>query len=356
MQPQSAEMNIARAGELIRHAVSTFGLSLERYGVLTEAASHYFSLTPLLAALGGARKVYAMTSDSRWGSVSEIAEVTMGLAREWGVEQRIEIVTSRQDTRLGDVDIVTNLGFVRPIDRALLERMKQSIVVPLMWETWEFRPQDLDLDACRSLGIPVLGTDEHHPDLNTFAYIGLVALKLLFELEIEVFKSNILVLGSGEFRDAVTRSLKMAGATPRVIDTNVLEGQGVEDAIRSADAMVVVEHHDRRELIGDGGCLSAHAIKQINPALAIAHICGSTSQPSLERAGIRFRPTRIAPAGFMSATAAYVGPKPLIDLHAAGLRVGQAMADAASKGLRGLTAEKWALDHCEYAQGFDGRH
>jgi hypothetical protein len=338
-------VNQARVDRLLRDAVSKFGLALRGRTVLTEAGSHYFSLTPVLAALGGADRVYALTRDSRYGSADAIRDETMQHAGCLGVAGRVEVLRSREDPRLRQSDIVTNLGFVRPIDSVLLARFKPEVVVPLMWETWEYRKDDLDLELCRERGIPVLGTDEHHPALDTFGYIGQVALKLLHELDIEVFGSRIVILGGGEFARRAQETLDAAGA-----QCEMLAPGASMDILASADALVVLEHHDRRDL------LDSRKLKEINPGLAVAHICGGVSQRGLEEAGLRFRPETIAPAGFMSASTAYVGPKPLIELHAAGLAVGQAMADAVAAGLRGLAAEKRALERCEFAQGFHGRH
>jgi hypothetical protein len=349
-------LNEARTQHLLRDAVRKFDLSLDRFSVLTEAASGYFSVTPLLAALGGSCKVYALTRDSRYGTAEGVAKVTRDLARKWGVEEKIEIVFSRDDVRIGEADIVTNLGFVRPIDADLIRRLKKTVAIPLMWETWEFRPQDLDLELCRSRGIPVLGTNEHHPDLKTFGYIGHVVLKLLYELEVEVFKSDVAIVGSGEFAREAGDTLSAAGAIPELIDSRDLPTERAKTLIQHADAIVVLEHDDRQQLIGQNGLITPEEIKALNPAVVIAHICGGVNRQALELAGIRSVPTHFAPARYMSVSTAYLGPRPLIDLHAAGLKVGQTMAEAVSNGLSGIEAEKRTLQHCKYAQGFPHRH
>lgn len=349
-------MNIERINSLLRQVISKFDISLDRYCVLTEAASGYFIITPLLAAMGGSRRVLAMARDSRYGRAEEIARDTLDLAKRWGVVDRIEILFSRDDERIGEADIVTNLGFVRPIDANLIEKFKRIVSISLMWETWEFRPQDLDLGLCRSLGIPVLGTNEHHPDLKIFSYIGHVVLKLLYELEIEIFKSMVVIVGNGEFAEEAQDTLFRAGATATLLNISELSTELGRKFIQQADALVLLEHHDRQMLIGENGLISAKALHDLNPSLVIAHICGGASQGDLENMKLRFLPRTIAPSGYMSVSTTYVGPKPIIELHAAGLRVGQAMAMAIEQGMSGVDAEKWALANCEYAQGFNDRH
>jgi hypothetical protein len=117
-----------------------------------------------------------------------------------------------------------------------------------------------------------------------------------------------------------------------------------------------LEHVDRQKLIGEDGLITPEEIKTINPAVVVAHVCGAVDQQTLVRAGIRYAPAHLAPAGYMSVSTAYLGPRPLIDLHAAGLKVGQAMAEAVADGLCGIEAEKRTLEYCAYAQGFADRH
>src|SRR5438034_835557 len=263
-------MNLLRCRKLIDNAISRFELDLSSWVVLTEAATRCFMLTPLIAALAGAKRVYALTRDSPHGSAELVRDETMALARRWGVANQIEVLFDRTDPRIEEADIVTNLGFVRPLDAAFLARLKSTAVIPLMWETWEYRAEDLDLSECRSLGIPVLGTNEHHAELAIFGYVGQVALKLLLESDIEVYGSHLVVLGSGEFAEVVTGRLRAAGAVVVEIDSREEGGllsSKAQQELRQADALVVVEHHTARMLIGKHGELEAADLYDLNPAL-----------------------------------------------------------------------------------------
>lgn len=352
-------MNEQRAFALVQSAIRTFGLDLTGLNVLTEAATGCFIFTPLIAAIAGAKKVYALTCDSRYGPKETVIEQTMRLARAWNVSDRLIILTSREDQEINNADIVTNLGFIRPLDKQFLGRLKLGVVIPLMWETWEFRHEDIDLMECHRKEIPVLGTNEHHSNLQTFRYVGLVALKQLLLLEVEIFRSTIIVIGDGEFADEVVTVLGAAGAHVDRLSPSqesILSQSTMSQRFSKADAVVVVEHHDRKMLIGPGGLVSVNDLRVVNPGLVIAHICGTVDEGELKRGALRIFPETLAPAGYMSVTTAFVGPKPAIDLHTAGLKVGEAMARATALGLRGLEAEMMALKICEYAQGFPNRH
>jgi len=348
-------MNLTRCRRLIDGAIATFELDLSSRVLLTEAATNYYMLTPLIAALAGAEQVYALTRNSSYGTAEKIRDETTMLARRWGVDARIEVLVDRTDRRIEEADIVTNLGFVRPLDAAFLARLKPTVAVPLMWETWEWRPEDLDLAECRRLGIPVLGTNEHHPELSTFRYIGHIALKLLLESDIEVLKSRIVIVGSGDFAAEASATVRAAGAHVVVLDPREREGlrsDVARESLRAADALVVVEHHTREMLIGTPGQLEAHELCQLNPALVILHICGNVDGQALRQLGMWCRPSRFAPPGCMSVATDYVGPRPLIDLHTAGLKVGEILAGARLRGLAREEAESLALAVSPLCQGF----
>jgi hypothetical protein len=322
-------MNENRVRRLVDESITTFNLDLSGLTVLTEAATGYYVLTPIIAAIANANKVYAITRDSRYGSGQTVRDRTLDLARQWNLSDQIEIVFSKNDKRIGEADIVTNLGFVRPLDSPLLNQLKSTAVIPLMWETWEYRSEDIDLTECFRLGIPVLGTNEHHPLLETQRYIGPLALKLLFELDIEVYQSNILVVGSGDFGKYTLQSLKNAKATVhqiQAVDGETLSTDEVKSMLTECDAIVFVEHLCRDLLLGRGGQLTAQVLHELNPGIVIAHIAGSVNQQDIEEVGIPFRPNYIAPSGYMSVALDYLGPHPVINLHTAGLKVGELMA------------------------------
>src|SRR5260370_10713233 len=148
--------NRRRVDRLMRAAIDRLSLDLRGIGVLTEAASGSFAVTPLIAALAGASHVVALTGDSLHGSAAAVTDYVHGWAGDLEVADRIEITSDRRHAAASGCSLVTNLGFVRPIDAALVATLPEDAAVALMWEPWEFRAADVDLAACRARGIPVL--------------------------------------------------------------------------------------------------------------------------------------------------------------------------------------------------------
>ena len=338
--------NLPRISRLMKGAVVKFDLSLEGLEVLTEAATGYFMFTPIIAAVAGAAKVYALTKDSPYGKASDIRDATMALARNFGAERSVEVISSSDAPEIANADIVTNLGHVRPLDKSFLSRLKKTAVIPLMYEAWEWRPEDLDLLACRGMGIPVLATNEEHERLQTMRFVGHLSLKLLFELDIEIFDSRIVVFGSGKFGETIAKSLREGGSAVNRIETKssaVLKNRKVTEALRQCDGVVVAEHVCREQLLGPSSPISANDLRTLNPSLVLAHIAGNVDQEDIRRSGIRCRPSVFAKPGYMSVTTGYLGPRPSIDLHSAGLKIGETMARARLGGKSRSEAEKAGL-------------
>ena len=107
---------------------------------------------------------------------------------------------------------MTNSGQVRPIDAATVAAMRPSSVVPLMYESWEHRASDVDLDACRRRGIAVAGTNETHPVVDVFSFLGPMAVKQLHDAGVAVYGSRIAVLCDNSFSPFIADYLRGGGA------------------------------------------------------------------------------------------------------------------------------------------------
>jgi hypothetical protein len=324
---------------LVESLVSQFKLNLNGLTVYTEAASGAYMLAPILTAVAGAQCVYAETRDSRFGKASEVTDNLMDAACKIGVEDCIQILPQRCHASLGRSDIITNSGFVRPIDKDLINVLKPTAVIPLMWETWEYRSCDFDLQACKDRGILVLGTNEHHPSCDMVGFVGLTGLKLLFELGFD--GGNVLVLGSSPMPAKplvdYLRRLNVEVTWVSAKNDTDLNYKDLSKYLQSYaqryDILIVAEHIDSRLLIGTGGLISFDTLSSLCPGIKIGHICGNIKRSELANSGLAFLPKYIEPFGFMSYQPYMMGPRPVLTLYAAGLKVGKEMARARLSGL-----------------------
>ena len=312
--------NPARIVSTIRDTISLLELELDGLSVLTEAASGPFVVTPVIAAMAGAREVIAVTRDSSYATTASVVAQTRALEALCGIEGRVDIRTRRELDLFGRADIVTNLGFVRPLDRAAIGKMRSGTVIALMCEAWELRDSDIDLEACRVHGIPVYGTNEDFPDLEVFAYSGWVAVQLLLEAQLELHRCRIGIVGTDKFAAVIGQLLLKSGINATV------HPQLDADVARVSDALLVADYTRHEPIIGEGGDLTAAELAMANPALTVVQFAGAIDVEGLRKAGISVHPGVPLPARRMARTLAALGPVPVIELHAAGLKVGQIAA------------------------------
>lgn len=343
MRPDDRD-RLGRLGDELRER---FALDLTDLAIYTEAASGAYAFAPILAARAGARRVYAVTRDSRYATAESVIQATREAAARWGVDEVVEVAEGRPGEWVSDADVFTNSGFVRPIDRAMVEQMKPTAVIPLMWETWEFREDELDLDACRRRGILVLGTDESRPPCDMVGYSVFLGIKALLELGLEGHGTRTLLLGGQKtLAVAIERGLSALGVpVTRFGGAGGRPYERLPEHFRAHgadyDALLVAEHGDPRTLVGP---LELDAIREVNPALRIAVIAGAVDADALRGSGLRHLPEHIAPFGHMSYQPYELGPRPVLELFAAGLAVGQAMARSRLAGDPPREAARRALE------------
>jgi len=323
---------------LLQELIAHFNINLEGLNVYTEAASGHYAYGPVLAAFAGAKHVTAQVSDSRFGLAKDIIEQTYKIAKAYNVTDRIKCVDTRSHLDLAKADIVTNSGHVRPIDCDLIDTLQPTAVIPLMWETWELRESDFDLNRCREREILVLGTNERTPPCDMRGFIGMTGLKLLLELGYD--GGSVLVLGNSPIPGATLVE------TFRRLELNVTWVSDDPNAdLRYEDLseyfhtngnkyshIIIAEHRNLSILIGSDGLLDFEEIKMINPNIHIGVMCGNIEVDGLLASGLSFLPKLIAPHGFVSFQPSELGPRPVLTLFAAGLKVGERMSRARLSG------------------------
>lgn len=341
--------NAARNAKTLiqRHKLDLSGLT-----VLTEAASGSYLYTPIMAAMAGAEKVIAVAADSRYAKAADVIENTMLAAREVGVEKRIEIVRDKSQIDYGSLDIITNSGFVRPITKDIIRKLKKTAVIPLMWETWEYRGDEVDLQACKDHDVLMLGTYESHPDVNLNPYIDMLLLKLLFDMGMSGYQSKIILVSSHEFGDRLYSACKKfniecAWFSDYNHDARPINEltQFVEENVHDYDAVIIAEIKDDQCFIGEKGLLKSKKLKELNPEIKVGVVAGNAEAKDMDAAGIYYIPKHISPPKYMSYQVYQLGNMPVLELYAAGLRVAQAMSKVRRDGGSIEDAARYALEH-----------
>src|SRR5262245_24685436 len=127
-------LNPKRLVGLMHSAIERCRLDLSGAVALTEAASGAYAVTPVLAAMAGADRVFAISRTTKYGAFEEISANTQQLAKLAGVASRLEIIAQKTREVVSQSDVITNSGHVRPINAEMISWMKPGVVIPLMYE------------------------------------------------------------------------------------------------------------------------------------------------------------------------------------------------------------------------------
>lgn len=315
--------NPTRLAALMRAAIERCQLDLSGRIVLTEAASGAYVVTPVLAALGGADRVYALARPSRYGTIAEVTAWTGMLAAVVGCQDRIELVTEKSARLLAIADIVTNSGHLRPIDAATVAALRPGTAVPLMYESWELRDSDVDVAACQQHGVLVAGTNERHPAVDVFSFLGVQAIKQLLDAGVAVVGSRVLLLCDNPFRPFIERGLVGAGATVETAKRFPTPEAGSPGHGAAYDA-IMVALRPRGGPVLPAGAVAAAAYGM--PGAVVIQFWGDIDREACARFGVVYWPLEPPPPGHMGALPSAVGPEPVVRLQAGGLKVGELLS------------------------------
>lgn len=323
----------------ISSAVERLKLDLRGITVLTEAATGAYVVTPVIAALAGAR-VFAYTKNTRYGSVEEVRSLTYDSLKSLGLnESTVTVMDELTPEIIAQADVITNSGHLRPLDVQKLQYAKKGAVIPLMYEAWEWRNADVNLEVVREKGLQLGATNERHPDIDVFNYLGDMALKLIFDAGLCPYRNKFVLISNNDFGPHIAEVLTKVCDRLAVCDTNAhrdayshlnIDWIGdfpefeIPDSYRNAEAILFTAYPFTDTWIGD----------QSSP-ISIDKIVSSFNHPFILRyAGhldeekcadkIRFYPAVVKP-GHMGILPSAVGFDPIIRLQSGGLKAAELM-------------------------------
>ncbi|MCX6225983.1 MAG: hypothetical protein NTV01_14725 [Bacteroidia bacterium] len=291
-------------------------LDLSGSVVITEAATGSYVVTPVIAAMAGAKHVYAFTKSTTHGTVDTVIQQTMALAEIAHVKGKIDIVTEKEKEIIARADIITNSAHLRPIDSIMIQWMKPTAVISLMYEAWEFRESDLDLDSCKIKNIIVGATNERHASIDVFSYLGIMAIKLLTDAGIAVYGSHILLLCDNNFESYISKSLINAGAKLDVKEklyaknNSYLNYDAILVALKPRDNFIFAES-------------DINFIAEKLTTTIIIQFWGDIQREEMRKRNILFWPISNVEKGHMGILPSNIGPEPIIKLQTGGLKVGE---------------------------------
>ncbi len=333
----------------IDDAVNRLNLDLSGKVVLTEAATGAYIVTPVIAALAGA-EVYAFTKDTRYGTVAEVRKQTNELIDLFKDKKlSVTVIDKLTPEIIAKADIITNSGHLRPLNSEKLQHSKKGVVIPLMYEAWEWRDADLDIEFCKKNGIVVGATNERHPDVDVFNYLGDMALKMIFDAGLCPYKNSFILLCNNDFGPFIAKVLSKVCGALGVCDKaeNKAGYQGlnidwlgnfpdltVSEKYRKSEAVLFTAYPFDQPWIGNENLpIAVSKIRNDVPGALLLRYAGDIDEAFCKQ-HVSVYPDHVH-SGHMGILPSAIGPDPIVRLQSGGLKVGELLLKKESnhKGL-----------------------
>jgi hypothetical protein len=202
--------------------------------------------------------------------------------------------------------------------------MRPDAVVPLMFEAWELdaRRVDVDVGALRSRGIRVAGTNERHPAVDVFSYLGPMAVGQLADAAVGARDASVLLLCDNPFLEYLAAGLDAAGA--HVTTAGAAGG----DVPGDLDAVVVALRPTGADVLGEA---TVARLAREAPGAVVTQFWGDLDRALLDRHEVPYWPPVAPGAGHMGVLPSALGPEPIVRLQTGGLKVGQVLRTTSAR-------------------------
>ncbi|PRY06776.1 hypothetical protein CLV24_12642 [Pontibacter ummariensis] len=323
----------------LKRRVEALNLDLRGKVVLTEAATGPYVVTPIIAALAGA-KVYAFSRETRYGTTTEVFEQTRSVYQNYqDTSLDITFMDTLTPETIAKADIITNSGHLRPLNKEMLQHAKDTVVIPMMYEAWEWREADMDIDYIKERGFKLGATNERHPEVDVFNYLGDMAVKQIMDAGLCLYKNKFILLCNNDFGPYIAKVVAKMCEKLGVIDKpeNRFKYQienlewlsdfpevRIPATFKDAEAVIFTAYPFDATWVGIDTAVSLASIKEGLRDPLLLRYAGHVDTEALDLAGIRYYPAQV-PCGHMGVLPSAVGYDPIIRLQAGGLKVGEVL-------------------------------
>ena len=191
----------------------------------------------------------------------------------------------------------------------MVELLPKKAVIALMFEAWEFRGTDIDLDACRDRGIRIAAVNERHADVGVFSFLGPLCVRLLRDAETNVEGKRIAVLCDNPFADFLLDGLVDAGARATLFQSPAQLTEGPWD-------VVVMALLPRECPLGP---YQLELIANKAPDALVAQFWGDIDRTAVRELGLRICPVDEPGRGHMGILLNRLGFEPIVRLQTGSL-------------------------------------
>jgi hypothetical protein len=319
--------------------IHSLNLNLNGRVVLTEAATGHYMVTPLIAALSGASKVFAYAKNTKYGTTDFVFSQFKKIIKDFLIEN-ITFTDHLTPEIISQADIITNSGHLRPLDQGKLKYVNSKAVISLMYEKWELRNEDIDIDYCRKNNIRLGAINERHKKIDVFSYLGDMALKLIFDSGQCLYNNKFILLCNNDFGPYIAKTLSHVCSALGVIaplkDKSKYLNLKVDwlsdfptikipENYKDSKAVVFTAYPFNETWIGDDSSpIPANKLKEQLESPFILRFAGDIDAAFAQHAGLQYYPSDVK-SGHMGILPSDIGLSPILRLQAGGLKVAECL-------------------------------
>jgi len=272
---------------IINQSVKQFKLDLSGLGVFVPAFTYKPVLFPLVAALASAKNVFVQ------GARYDVIERLKSFENQLGGKTNFVFIDNESPHVLSNTDILIKNEALPYIDAKYASALKRNSVISVFPYDFDFlHIKDINFEDCSKKGISVIAVDPGDKNLSLYRYFANIVLKRCYEAGISVFKSKIVILGTGELMESIISLLNSCGAQIYAAHADNPESQNyVTKHLREADGLILADYPPKSGmLVGNEGLIKILDLTEINPDVKIIHIAGKVQTHSLSLSNISFVP------------------------------------------------------------------
>ena len=155
-------------------------------------------------------------------------------------------------------------------------------------------------------------------------------------------------MSADRFGPVLTDWLERAGAAVHLTRDITLDD--TRKALARADVLLLADYAARSPVVAPGGPIPPNDLAAMAPGIAVVQFAGGVDETALTATGISVYPRPPVGPLRMARTLAHIGPRPVIELHAAGLKVGEISTRARLAGLSLEETETYAIQSSDLCQ------
>lgn len=317
-----------------KEIIESLNLNLRNTNVLTEAATGAYSTTAVIAAHAGAN-VEIFAADTKHGSAEKAYLEVFNLAELLGCKSNIKLfdITNKNPR----FDIITNSGHLRPLDSTKLSLLKTGGIVPLMYEDWELRESDINLNYCKKNNIPVVATNERHPDIDVFGFLGNMAVKQMMDFKLPIYQSNILLFCNNDFGPYIAKFIAPICKKLFIIGKNIHGYKTINNTIwignftdfnlveikENIDGIIYTASPFTKTFLGNSTRkIDAKIFKEKFDDTVVFRFCGDIDADYFNKIKLSYFPAAVK-SGHMGVLPSDIGYEPIIRLQSGSLKAAE---------------------------------